>query len=79
MRDWIGETLGGPMARILISLYQVLRPIGRVFQVGFPPLYSSLIDYFSAMSSTSSRSMRCLWDASTPSPRTCSSSALRAL
>ena len=28
-----GEALSGPMARILISLYQVLKPLGSVFEI----------------------------------------------
>ena len=37
------EMLSGPTSRILISLYQVLRPIGEVFQVDFPPMYTNFL------------------------------------
>ena len=31
--EYVLQALSGPMARILVSLYQVLRPLGVVFQI----------------------------------------------
>ena len=43
------EAAGGPMARILISLYQVLRPLGRVYVVEWPPMYAGLLSWLGAI------------------------------
>ena len=41
-----GEALSGPMFRILISLYQVLKPLGAVFEIQYPPIYLDFMGYF---------------------------------
>ena len=48
LRERLGEVLSGPILRLLVSLYQVLRPIGAVFVVRWPPMYTELLDKIGA-------------------------------
>ena len=48
LRERLGEALSGPILRLLVSLYQVLRPIGAVFVVRWPPMYTELLDKIGA-------------------------------
>jgi hypothetical protein len=37
------QLLSGTMARIMISLYQILRPLGSVFDITYPQMYRTLL------------------------------------
>lgn len=45
----LGEVLAGPMLRIIISLYQVLKPLGAVFEISYPPFYDDFLAWFSVI------------------------------
>lgn len=44
----VAQVLSGPTARLLVSLYQVLRPIGAVFVVRWPPMYTEFLEAIGA-------------------------------
>ena len=42
----LGEALSGTIFRILISLYQVLKPLGPVFEIRYPSIYLDYMELF---------------------------------